>query len=397
MRKSYIYIIGVVSLLFSCASQDSNLEDLIAQAKKEEPKEIKAPTSFVLEDDPVPKLSPQTPEDSTYYNHFIEHLEAKTRVTVRFDGEDAVVSGTLSYKKNGAHVTITTNKRTLISVSGQSENGSLTIIPSDPLNKDNQFRCGVSLNDLQLKNPQGAAINSQLKKRLLVNIVPGTSNTLTSGSPATSDADASVYGKGCLFSEDKIILSSINATADNQGSLTINSTFRNCIAADDYVIIRPNVRLNLNAEGCTGIKTKDGIFVWGGQTTIFTNGETKFNKVSVSEEYPNGVDTVTCAGLKTDSIINIQSGLLQVKCDGVDAKGIKCDYDFTQDGGEVNIVTLAKNVNSSPKGLKTDKNFIVNAGSFYSYSRYSIPVEALGETQIKSSNVRRKSYLIEIK
>jgi len=387
---------SVLLLLFCCTLEDSNFEELKSLAAKETPMDIIAPSTVEFEEEQVPSNEPITEAESTIYNHYIENLSPKHEVIITFNGNEAIVSGDASYTKNGAHVTVTTSKRTLITLSGSTNDGSLTILPSNPSNKEEQYRCGVRLNGVSIKNPSGAAINSQLKKRLLVDLVPDTENSLESGE-VTGETNSATHGKGCLFSEDKIVVSASKATANKWGKLTINSAFMNCIAADDYLIIRPNVNIILNANKCNGIKANDGLFVWGGQTSIFTEGASKINKVEVSEEFPNGLDTTSCAGVKTDSVVHIKKGLLQIKCTGDDAKGIKCDYDFTQDGGEVYIVTLALNKLSSPKGIKTDKNFVFNAGSFYSYSRYSTPLEAMGETIIKSTNIRKKSYLLEIK
>lgn len=395
MKRTILSILSLSLLMLGCNFNDSDLEDLKQQAAKEAPWEITVPTEGVYEAEHVPSKEPVTEEESTLYNQYFENLSPKRIAKVVYDGNNATVEGDVTFTVNGAHVTITTSKRTLITLQGTTSNGSLTILPSNPLDKEQQYRCGVQLNGVKLRNPNGAVVNSQLKKRLLVDLVPGTENVLESG--AVSEVLPATEGKGCLFSEDKIIISSSDATIQKQGSLTITSAFQNCIAADDYLIIRPNTNIVLNAQKANGIKTKDGVFVWGGQTTVFCEGETKVNKVDKTPECPNGLDTVTCAGIKTDSLVHVKGGLLQVKCAGKDAKGIKCDWNYTQDAGKVYIVTLAEKHISSPKGVKAGHDFILDNGSFYSYSRYSDPLDVLGETRIKSANVRRRSYLIEVR
>lgn len=348
--------------------------------------EITIPETFTEEADPLPP-SPVTSEDSTLYNHYIENLDPKAIVRIDFDGDNATISvskGSVTSTTNGAHVTLTTNRRTLINISGTSNNASLTILPSDPTNKDNQYRCGVNLNGVSLHNPHGAVINSQLKKRLLLNSLPGTENTLSCGAPETAEAtpDAAIYGKGCIFSEDKIVLSATKSQGIAYGKFNITSSFRSCIAADDYVIIRPNVRLVLNAKEGNGIKTNDGVFVNGGQTTIFCDGTTRLNSVPVSAECPEGIDTVTCAAIKTDSTIVVSNGLLQMRSTGDDSKGIKTKHSYIQNGGEVNIVTLGRQRLSSPKAIKSEKDIAINAGKTYCYSSHSLAIEANGTVAI---------------
>lgn len=395
MKRTILSILSFSLLVLGCSFDDSDFEYLKQQAAKEPPLEITVPTAGVYEAENVPTKEPVTDEESTLYNQYFENLSPKRVAKVVYDGSNATVEGDVKFTVDGAHVTITTSKRTLITLQGTTTNGSLTILPSDPLDKDQQYRCGVQLNGVKLRNPNGAVVNSQLKKRLLVDLVAGTENILESGA-VSGEALPATYGKGCLFSEDKIIISSSDATRQKQGSLTITSAFQNCIAADDYLIIRPNTNIVLNALRANGIKTKDGVFVWGGQTTVFCEGETKVNEVDKTPECPEGLDTVSCAGIKTDSILHVKGGLLQVKCTGKDAKGVKCDWNYVQDGGKVCIVTLAEKQMSSPKGVKVGRDFILDNGTFYSFSRCSDPLDVFGETQIKSANVRRRSYLIEI-
>ena len=385
------------AILCSCSFEDSDFEELKAMAAKESPMEISAPDAYPFVAEDVPTVEPETEEGKTVFNHYIENLAPKRNITVTFNGENAVVTGASDFTTDGAHVTITTSKRTLITINGSSGNGSLTILPSNPDDKDDQARCGIKLNGVNIHNPNGAAINSQLKKRLLVDIAAGTENTLSSGDISDNKANgASIQAKGCLFSEDKIIISCSEASEQKQGKLTITSHSQSCIAADDYLVIRPNTNIILNAIKCNGIKTKDGVLVWGGQTTIFTEGETRIRNVEVSAEYSNGLDTVSCAGIKTDSDITINNGLLQMKCTGEDTKGIKCDGNYRQDGGQVSIVTLARKVHSAPKGVKCDGDFCINSGMFYSYSLHSSPIDVDGRTLIVPTDIRKKSYLLEV-
>ncbi len=387
-------LLCISAILCSCSFADSDFDELKAQAAKENPMEISAPDvySFVAED--VPSVEPETEEGKTLFNHYIENLSPKRNITVTFNDNSAIVTGASDFTTDGAHVTITTSKRTLITVSGSSDNGSLTILPSDPDDKDEQARCGIRLDGVNIHNPNGAAINSQLKKRLLVDIAAGTENMLSSGK---INENAAVTAKGCLFSEDKIVVSCSDATEQKQGKLTITAESQSCIAADDYLVIRPNTSIILNAIKCNGIKTKDGVFVWGGQTTIFTEGEARIKNVEVSTEYPNGMDTVSCAGIKTDSEVYVKNGLLQMKCTGEDARGIKCDGNYQQDGGQVSIVTLATKRNYAPKGVKCDGDFIINNGTFYSYSLHSTPLDVDGQSIIVPQNIRKKSYLFEVR
>lgn len=380
----YLYIAAFACLLVSCQSDDSNFEDLQKLAK-EKPIEITVPTSRIEESETIP-----TSLLDTTYNDYIEHLDPKVNIKIVFNGDNAEVTGAEKFSQEGSHVVITTSKRTEIEVSGSSDNAILKIVPSVPVNKDLQFRCAVILNNANLSNPGEAVINSQLKKRLLIHSKEGTSNELSTilPLPLQEVPDPAIYGKGCVFSEDNIIFS-------GKGNLKICSSFRNCVAADDKVVIRPNTFIELYADAGNGIKANDGVFVKGGQTSIFSVGTTEYHKVTVSDLYPQGIDTVNCAGIKTDYLVNVSGGLLQIKCQGDNSKGIKADFDYVQSGGEVKIVTLGQKVVSSPKAVKTNKNITITAGKFYGYSKYSEAIEAEQNCNITPTKID-KGYLLKV-
>ena len=354
---------------------------------REKPLEIVVPSSRISETDTI--IMPKSELDTTY-NDYIEHLDAKAFVLIEYKGNDAYVIGTAPFTKDGAHVTVTTSRRTEITVLGSSENGSLTITPSVPLDKEQQYRCAVILDNVKLHNPSGAAINSQLKKRLLIHCNDNTTNTISCIAPQTGDEipDVTLYGKGCIFSEDNIIFS-------GKGTLNVTSSFRNCVAADDRIVVRPNTFITLSASRGNGMKANDGVFINGGQTTIFSTGTTEYKKVPISPECPQGIDTVNCAGIKTDYSVFINHGLLQVKCEGENSKGIKADYDYIQTGGDVKIVTLGPKLIASPKALKADKDITISAGTFYAYSKFAEAIEADGTCTI-SPKKDDKGYMIKV-
>ena len=142
-----------------------------------------------------------TDEQSKYYDDFVAHSEWTKTVNVVFNGMKATVTGdtdSITVTQEGAHLTIHTTAAGLKFVlSGQSGDASFKLY--------SERKACIVLNGVDLTNPQGPVINSQLKKRSFIDLAAHTVNTLTDG--ATYVKVQGEDQRGCIFAEGKLCLS----------------------------------------------------------------------------------------------------------------------------------------------------------------------------------------------
>lgn len=347
------------------------------------------------------------PEDiyDPFYKDYIENVgEPKYTVYVKYEGNTATISGdylsclSAQPEVNGAHVVLKSSNKVKYVLEGSSDNGSFKIY------SDSRFV--LTLNGVSLKNPTGAAINSQKgltnnkDKQMYLHLADGTENTLSDGAKYVSTSDTE-QEKGTIFNEGEIIFS-------GKGKLNINSQGKNGVASDDHIRFRPGSKIFIQASNGHGVKGKDGIFVSGGvlnisvskdgakglnsdanievkggRTTIVTSG-----KSAISNE--NGiVDTTSCAGIKCDGFFAMQKGIVNIKSTGEGGKGLNIKQDIELKGGEINIVALGSKGLSSPKGIKGDQNCSVSKTNVYAYSANSKPLDIFGTLNIDSSHTEK--------
>jgi hypothetical protein len=293
------------------------------------------------------------------------------KVNIVYNGSSATVTGdvsTLTVSQQGADVTMTStsDKYLLLTLSGQSTDGSLIVY--------SQKKYGICLNGLELTNPDGPAINNQCSKELIVDLLPATDNVLTDG---TSYTEQTFDQKGTLFSEGQIYFR-------GTGCLTVNGNARNGIASDDYIVVEDGtLNVNVASTGTNGVKANDGFTILGGALTINVKGNgargircearttisggttniTTSGKCTI--ETVDGVkDTTSCAGIKSDSLFTMTAGTLIIKSTGDGGKGINCSENVEFKGGTLNITTTGSNDVGKPKGIKSDTGIIVSGGSF---------------------------------
>ena len=390
--KHILYYIAawlLASFAVSCENDDTDFSNIIGKTDTVvvdtdtivvPPIEVKSIEidSTALEEaaDVVP-----TAETDPTYGDYVENAEFKHTIYINFsETGDAQVTGAtskVSATVTGNHVVIkTATKKIEYILTGASSNGSLKIY------SENKFK--LMLNGVTLTNPNGAAINNQCGKTLYLVVADGTTNRLEDGSTYADVANEDM--KGTLFSEGQIIVS-------GKGTLNVIANGRNAIASDDYLRIRPGVRLYAKALMRNGIKTNDGVWIDGGVINIETtaSGAKGINceaNVAIAGGRTTiigsgGViveqgDTTSCAGVKCDSTLTMTGGTLNIKMTGEGAKGINVNGNFAFDGGELNIVTTGEKGLASPKGVKCDGAMSITAGSFYVYSTNAAALDVAG-------------------
>lgn len=123
----------------------------------------------------------------------------------------------------------------------------------------------IRLNGVSIKNPNGAAINNQSKKRTFV-VVNGD-NSLADGATYT-DTPSIEDEKAAYFSEGQLIFSGTD-------SLTVTAVGKSGISSDDYVRFMSCPTVKVNSTAGHGVRGKDYILVSDGSVEASTSASMK--------------------------------------------------------------------------------------------------------------------------
>ena len=269
------------------------------------------------------------------------------------------------------------------------------------------YKMTLALNGVNLTNPDSAAINIQNSKRIAVQLVDGTTNTLADGASNTKKAAFLVKG---------------HAEFAKGGSLTITGNKKHALACNEYMEVKKTVgtitivsavadainvaqyfQMNggtINIQSCgddgiqvdaedTAIPEEDGhVLIKGGTLTI--NGSaagTKCIKAEGNVDIQGGTLTLKhtgipvwdadkskikeATGIGTDRnlTINGAEAVVNINMTGNGARGMKCDSTMTCTAGNIDINcsggdwTYSTVDTSSVKCAKADYAFILNGAS----------------------------------
>ena len=381
----YSLLLAALTLVMaSCQNDDTDMADIIARYQVE-PVAVELDFTELAEDADFPV----TDEGNPAYNDYVENTSWDKQMFIEFIGDTATVTGRVSgvaVTVSGAHVTVTNLSGPVkFVVSGQASDGSLKFYG------DKRFQ--VMLNNVDLNNPRGAAINNQGSKSMYVILADGTTNHLQDGTDYVMVDEEDQ--KAALFSEGQIIFS-------GKGRLNVSALGRGGIRSDDYIRIRPGVKLYVESCALDGLRANDGIIMDGGVINVTVSGNGAKGVRSGGVMTVNGgrliamssgdtrietsdeglVDTTSCAGLSCDSLLIINGGVLKFKATGDGGKGINAKRDILIHGGSTVAVATGTKELKKPKGVKIDGDFSINGGFFYSYSKSSDPMDVAGTTTV---------------
>ena len=370
--------------MVSCVNDDTDFDDIIADYQVE-PASIELDYSAL--DEPADVVV--TDENDSAYNDYVENTEWDKIVRITFNGNEATVQNSVRgviVSADGAHLTIINMSGPVqFVVNGTTPDGSLKFYG------DKRFQ--VLLDGADITNPHGAAINNQGGKSMYIVLADGSVNRLCDGETYTMvDFEDQ---KAALFSEGQVIFS-------GKGTLNVQAVGRGGIRSDDYIRIRPGVKINVNSTALDGLRANDGIIIDGGVINIETTGA---GAKGVRSEGPMnvnggrltaisrgdtrittdilGTDTASCAALHCDTLLTVTAGVIKLKATGDGGKGINAHHDVCLDGGTLMAVAEGTKLVKKPKGVKIDGNFSVNGGYFYTYSRRSTPLDVTGTTTVR--------------
>ena len=224
-------------------------------------------------------------------------------------------------------------------------------------------------------------------------LADGTTNHLQDGTDYVMVGEEDQ--KAALFSEGQIIFS-------GKGRLDVSALGRGGIRSDDYIRVRPGVKLYVESSALDGLRANDGIIMDGGVINVLASGNGAKGVRSGGVMTVNGgrliamssgdtriettdeglLDTTSCAGLACDSLLIINGGTLKFKATGDGGKGINAKRDVTIHGGSTMAVATGTRKLKKPRGVKIDGNFAIDGGYFYSYSKRSDPMDVAGTTTV---------------
>ena len=331
------------------------------------------------------------------YDDFVEHSTWDKTVYIVYDGTEVAVTGdidSITVTKEGAHLTIDTNAAGVrYIISGSSNDASFKLY--------SQKKACLVLNGVELTNPQGSVINSQLKKRLFIDLAPNTVNILTDGTSYTKVSGEDQ--RGCIFAEGKICIS-------GEGQLFVNGNKKCGIASDDYIHqLGGFVHVNAHAQKGKAVYGKDNIIIGGGVLRTFVDGDagkglssdsllTVTGGVIKAITTGNAIwddgeqDYSSCCAVKSNWDMNILGGELCCLSTGDGGKGIsagnleivnnknKYNGTLTVANADIYVRTGGKRIPevkhedahgekeeaaASPKGMKSVGKMTINSGNIY--------------------------------
>lgn len=300
-----------------------------------------------------------------------EWTDNNINVTYSTSKADVIVAGNIASHMTGtvtnAHVCLlqdaTLATEPIYTLMGTTSNGSFYM--------DGSYKATLKLNGLTLTNPDSAAINIRDGKRIEVQVIEGTTNSLVDGSNGTQKACFAIKGHtefkgagtlnitgntahgfwGKEYVEIKKTAGTINilkAVGDgfnvnqyikqNGGVITINNVGDDGIQVsfktdddgnieDDtdntgtVTIAGGTLNITTQANGAKGIKCANDINISGGTTTVNQTGSTVVD----------GSDISYCTAMKADGDINITGGSITVNNTADGGKGLSADGNIAID------------------------------------------------------------------
>ena len=318
---------------------------------------------------------------------YVENSTFNNTIKIAYNGSSVTISGDNDgcVTAVGANVVVNAAKANVYELSGSTTDGRFKIY------SDKKFQ--IKLNGVSITNPTGAAINVQSKKRAFLTIADGTENVLTDGSEyvAKDSLEGTEKQKGTYYSKGQTII-------NGSGKLTINANYKHGIDTKDYLRIRKNTNIRINATAGNCIKSEDddtaegigiqmeggvlnlncsstagkglssdgNITINGGRITVICTGDGEWDGDDAEE-----LDVSGAAGIKADGALKINAGELWLKSTGKGGKAINGDSLIQVNGGKIRAITTGQaytytyqgtTYDTNPKGIKTDQTIEITGG-----------------------------------
>lgn len=263
---------------------------------------------------------------------------------------DVIVAGNIAShitgSVNGAHVCLlqdaTMATEAFYSLQGTSDNGSFYM--------DGSYKMTMYLNGLTLTNPDSAAINIRDGKRIEVQVVDGTTNSLVDGSNGTQKACFAIKG---------------HTEFKGNGTLNITGNTAHGFWGKEYVEVKKTFggTINILKAVGDGFNINQYLKQNGGNIIVKNVGDDGIQVSFETDDDGNIIEDTENTGT-----ITIAGGTLNVTTTGAGVKGIKAEEDVNISGGTITITqTGALDTSGSSlsysTGVKAGSDINVTGGS----------------------------------
>ena len=246
---------------------------------------------------------------------------ADNTVDVAYNGNTAqvIVAGNIAKymtaSVNGAHVVAVQNADVVdeitYTLAGSSTNGSFY--------QDGELKATVRLNGLTLNNPDSAAINIRDGKRIAVELVEGTTNTLTDGEGGSQ--------KGCFAVKG-------HTEFKGAGILNITGNSKNAFWGKEYVEVKKTVgEINILGAKGDGFNINQYYLQNGGKVTI-----KNVTDDGIQVSYETDDDDNIIEDEENTGEVTLKDGTLDMTMTSVGGKGIKAASNFIMLKGTLKMV-----------------------------------------------------------
>ena len=396
-RWAFLCLIPLLLVCSSCEDWfDEWFENLLSGNENTE--------SYV--DSPVDPVVPDTAIEDPFEleddEDNIANSDFDCTISIVYSAAGATVTGDengiVTVSGNAVTVNNTGGKKIRYELSGSAADGYFKIY--------GEKKQAIVLKDLDLTNPNGAAINNQNKKRTFV-VLQG-SNKLADGKKYTATPEGEDE-KAAFFSEAQLIFS-------GNGSLTVTATGKAGITSDDYVRILDGPTISINSAGGHGLRGKDAVVVGGGKLditvskkgkkAISTDGTARFDGGSTTLTVTGGVDDSDLtdlsgsSGVKADAAFVMNGGSLTITNSGQGGKGVSGDAAGLIAGGTLDITVTGTNyevtgadavgledTTASAKGIKFDGKLVITGGTVNVSAKSHEAIEAKGDMVITGGTI----------
>ncbi len=270
-------------------------------------------------------------------------------VSIVYNGSSARVINPLAFENvavstSGSKVVISSTsvvKGLNYKISGASTNGSLKIY------SDTKFN--LVMENVNLTNTSGPAINVQSGKTTSVYLPAGTASYLKDGA---SYADSLVNESGAYEDQNAAFFCKGNVAFSGTGSLTITG-----VGAEKHGLVTKDAMtfagatLIVKSAAKDGLHPKDGFTMTSGTINVTATGDA----IDADEGYVaisgGSVTTITSMassnGISSYTTMNIANAEINVTVSGDEGKGLKAGYGMTLGAGNFTINTSGKAVLSA--------------------------------------------------
>lgn len=230
----------------------------------------------------------------------------------------------LTIEQDGAYVNITSaataDPEITYALQGTTTNGAFLL--------NGIYKCGLVLNGVNITSRRGAAIRINNGKRIDVELVKGTTNSLADCQQGLQDACLHIKG---------------HPEFKGEGTLNITGNTRHAYKSGEYTLLKRSTgAINILAAVGDAMHIGQYFHMRGGQITI--SPDVQKDGIQVDKDS----DTTKI----NNGMVFLDSGIVNINLKSDDVSGIKCDSTFTCNGGNYTITMSGK----AAKGIDVTRN-----------------------------------------